>query len=42
MRVNRFSYYCVLVLSLFMATPSFAQGPAKAGAKSITVYKTPT
>ena len=42
MRINRFAAYTVLALSLFLLAPASAQAPAKAAAKSITVYKTPT
>jgi hypothetical protein len=42
MRINHFAAYTVLALSLSLLSPIFAQAPAKAAAKSITVYKTPT
>jgi hypothetical protein len=42
MRINHFAAYTVLALSLSLLSPTFAQAPAKAAAKSITVYKTPT
>jgi hypothetical protein len=42
MGINRFASFCVLALTVFLAGPAFGQAPAKAGLKSITVYKTPT